>query len=108
VNGIIHVPMTVKNPQSNAICKHMHQMIANISRILLHSQLPRKDQQAADLIDTALAMAMYATRASIHHSLSISPGALAFQRDMILNIPLIADLELIRQRRQVIIDDNLR
>jgi hypothetical protein len=47
-------------------------------------------------------------RASIPCSLSILPGASAFQQDMIINIPLIADLELIHQRCQVSIDKNLR
>ena len=33
---------------------------------------------------------------------------MGFQCDMILNIPLITDLQLIHQRRQVIIDERLR
>ena len=32
---------------------------------------------------------------------------MAFHRDMILNIPLIVDFELLRQRRQALIDKNL-
>ena len=36
-----------------------------------------------------------------------SPGSMAFHRDMILNIPLIVDFELLRQRRQTLIDKNL-
>ena len=31
-----------------------------------------------------------------------------FRQDMLLDIPLIADFELLRQRRQVVIDQNLR
>ena len=50
----------------------------------------------------------YAAREAIHSILRISPGAWVFQRDMILNIPLITDLQLIHQRRQVIIDERLR
>jgi hypothetical protein len=34
---------------------------------------------------------MHATRATVHRSLRISPGALIFQRDMFLDIPLIAN-----------------
>jgi hypothetical protein len=60
--------MTIKNPQSSTICEHMHQMIANMLRMLVHLQSPRNDQQASDLIDTPLAMAICATRASIHQS----------------------------------------
>jgi len=54
-----------------------------------------------------LANAAYATRTAIHHTLSISPGAKIFQRDMMLNIPLIADLERLQQKRQALIDEQL-
>ena len=37
-----------------------------------------------------------------------SPGALVFQRDMLMDTPLVADLEAIRGRRQQRINDNLR
>jgi hypothetical protein len=39
----------------------------------------------------------------------ISPGgALIFHRDMFLDIPLIADLATIQERRQILIDERLR
>ena len=37
-----------------------------------------------------------------------SPGALVFQRDMLMDVPLVADLEAVRGRRQQRINDNLR
>jgi hypothetical protein len=40
--------------------------------------------------------------------MQVSPGALVFHRDMLLDIPIIADLEYIRDRRQVLIDESLR
>lgn len=40
--------------------------------------------------------------------MGISPGALTFHRDMILDLPIIADLHNIQNRRQVLIDENLR
>lgn len=40
--------------------------------------------------------------------MNVSPGALVFKRDMLLPIPLMADYNLIRQRRQAVIDDNNR
>ena len=52
-------------------------------------------------------MSAYAARAAIHTTMQLSPGAIAFHRDMILNIPLLVDFELIRQRRQALIDRNL-
>ena len=45
---------------------------------------------------------------SFNGVLLISPGSWVFQHDMILNIPLITDLQLIHQRRQVIINERLR
>ena len=49
-------------------------------------------------MDTALETASYSARAAIHHTLQTTLGALAFHRDMLLNIPVIADLQLLRDR----------
>jgi hypothetical protein len=107
-NGIKDVPTSVKNPQANAICERMHQTVANTLRILTHVHVPQNIDQAHDMIDTCLATALHAVRATVHRSLKISPGAFVFQRDMFLDIPLIANLEMIQQRRQVLIDERLR
>ena len=40
--------------------------------------------------------------------LGSTPGALAFSRDMFLNIPLIADWKAITARREQHVNDNLR
>ena len=50
---------------------------------------------------------MYATRCTYHSALKTTPGGLAFGRDMILNIPLVTDLELLQERRQQLIDQRL-
>ena len=71
----------------------MHQKVRNSLRAMTHAHPPERLQQAIDIIDTCLANAAYVTHTVIHHTVDISPGALLFQRDMILNIPLIADLE---------------
>ena len=39
--------------------------------------------------------------------MKITPGALVFNRDMLLDIPLIADLHLLQQKRQALIDERL-
>ena len=100
-------PTTTKNPQANAICERLHQTVANALRPLLHAHPPVNYDEAGLIIDTALQTAAYSARATIHGTLKISPGALVFHRDMFLDIPLIADLELIRQRRQALIDEQL-
>jgi hypothetical protein len=58
------------------------------------------------LVDTVLANAMYATRATFHSGLMTTPGALSFGCDMVMNIPLIADLTLICKNRQRLIDEH--
>jgi len=108
LNYIKDVPTTSENPQANAICEPMHQTVGNILRTLIHAHRPQNHQTAQELVDTALATAMHALRSSVNRSLQMTPGAVVFQRDMLLNIPLIADLHEIRERRQLIIDENLR
>jgi hypothetical protein len=98
---------TTKNPQANAICERMHQSIGNSLRVLRQWNPPAGLEAAQALIDAALANAMYATRASYHSGLKTTPGALAFHRDMVMNIPLISDLTLVQQNRQRLIDQRL-
>jgi putative transposase len=108
VCGIKDVPTTVKNPQANAICERMHQTAGNVIRTLTHAQPPQNMLQANHIVDSALATTMHAIRCSMHHALNMSPGAFIYQRDMFLNIPLIANLQTIQDRRQILIDENLR
>jgi transposase InsO family protein len=105
VNGIKDVTTTVKNPQTNAICEQLHQSISNTLQTMLHTYPPNTIDQTSDIIDTCFATATYASKVGIHHTLNMSPGALVFQRDMILNIPLITDLIHLHERRQIIIDE---
>jgi hypothetical protein len=107
-NGIQDVPTTSRNPQANAVCEQMHQTVGNVLRTLLKTNPPGNIHAAEELIDTALATAMYATRCAVSRSLGISPGAMVFHRDMFLDIPVIADLLTIQAKRQVLIDENLR
>ena len=107
LNQIKGVPITTKNPQANAISERMHQTVGNILRTLMHVHPPQNMANAQMMIDTALATAVHSLRSSVHGGLQTSPGALVFQRDMLLNIPLIADLQTIQERRQVFINQSL-
>jgi hypothetical protein len=100
-------PIASKNPQANAVCERMHQTIGNALRVLSTLNPPHGINDAEQLIDTAIANAMFAHRSSYHSSISTTPGGLAFGADMIVDLPLVADLELIRERRQQIIDRKL-
>jgi hypothetical protein len=50
---------------------------------------------------------MHAMRAAIHSTLGSSPRSLTFNRDMLLNIPLIANWHTIPQRQGHLINENL-
>jgi transposase InsO family protein len=102
------VPTTVKNPQSNAICERMHKTCGGQIRVLARSNPPHNVATAIELVDSVIASASRALRTAVHRTLGVSPGSLVFQRDMLLPIPLLSDFELIRERRQAIIDDNAR
>ena len=104
---IYNHPTTVKNPQVNAICERLHQTVTNVLRPLLHIHPPQDTNEANLVMDTALQTASYSARAAIHHTLQTTPGELAFHSDMLLNIPFIVDMQLLRDKRQVLIDEKL-
>lgn len=107
-HGIQDVPTTSRNPQANAVCERMHQTVANVLRTTLNSGEAPNLQVANQAIENALATTVYATRCSVSRSLGCSPGELVFQRDMLLDLPVITDLLTIQEKRQVMIDENLR
>ena len=63
---------------------------------------------AQNVIEHAIAASIHATCCAVNHTMQSSPGKTVFQRDMFLDIPVIADLVAIRERRQLLIDENLR
>jgi len=105
-NGIHDVPTTIKNPMSNGICERSHQTIANHLRTIITDEDIATIEDAERLLDICLATAQYAIRATIHQTLKTSPGALVFNRDMLLPISLHHNFETLRQRRQQLIDNN--
>ena len=101
------VPTTSYNPQANSVCKQMHQTVGNVLRTLVHEDHPRSTGVAKDLADKALSIAQHAMSCSVHTTLGSSPGLLVFNRDMFLNIPLVADWHLITTRREQLVNENL-
>ena len=59
-------------------------------------------------MDEALAVAQHALRCAVHTTLGSSPGAPVFNRDMFLNIPLMADWQLLNKKREHLVNENLR
>ena len=96
---------TVKNPQSNAVAGRLHQMVTNILHSTLFANPPDNQLEAELLVDTALQKAAYAMCTTVHTTLKVTPGSLVYQRDMILNIPVVADLLDITAWRQQLIGE---
>ena len=80
----------------------MHQTVGNVLRTLLHlhGEPPQNITNARDYVDEALSIAMHAMRVGIHTTMGSSPGNLVFNKDMFLNIPLIADWHAITLKRE--------
>lgn len=107
-SGIENKPVSAGNPQSNAIVEQVHKTIALVLRVLVAERPFNSAEELDLLVEDAIHTAMRATRAAAHSSLhNISPGALAFRRDMNLDIPLRADLLTLRELRQRQIDTRL-
>ena len=101
------VQSTSKNPQSNLICECMHQTVGNVLRVLLYSNPLQNLTQARDIVDQTLATAMHSMQVTTASTLGSTPGALAFSRNMLLNVPLIVDLHTIAQHCEQYVNDNL-
>ena len=96
-NGIHSKPTTSKNPQANSICERMHQCIANTLHVLATLDIPDGIETVNNMLDTAIAHAVFAHCSSYSAAIQTTPGGLAFGRDMILNLPLITDLVLLQE-----------
>ena len=95
--GIKRKPTSVKNPQANAILERVHQVITT----MLHTtELDMAETVATSDIDAFLTDAAWAIRSTYHTVLKASPGAAIFGRDMLFDIPFLADWNKIGEHRQ--------
>ena len=80
----------------------------NVLCTLMYSKPPHNMTQAQDIVDQALALAMHAMHTMVATILGSTPGALAFSRDMFLNIPLVANWQAIATCHEHHVNENLR
>ena len=106
--GVEAHPIGVENPQANSICERLHQTVANLISVFVHAHPPQNALEAQLLVDDAIASASHACRCTVHATLGASPGAVVCNRDMLLDVPYVADLITLRNKRQLRIDENLR
>ena len=99
--GIKRKPTTVKNPQANAILERVHQVLGQMLRT---SELDMADSVSPDDVDVFLDNAAWAIRSTYHTVLKASPGAAIFGRDMLFDIPFVADWYKIGEHRQLLTD----
>jgi len=84
----------------------MHQTVGNVRRTLSHGEPPQIIKNAKDYVDEALSIAMLALRVEVHSTMGSTPGNLVFDRDMFLNIPLIANWHAVTLKREPLIYEN--
>jgi hypothetical protein len=99
--GIKRKPTSVKNPQANAILERIHGVLGNMLRT---SELDMAESVKTSDIDVFLSDAAWAVRSTYHTVLKASPGAAIFGRDMLFDIPFIADWQKIGEYRQRLTD----
>ena len=101
--GIQKKPTTVRNPQANAILERVNQTVGNIIRTF---QMKDREIDYDDPWSGVLAATMYAVRSTYHTTLQATPMQVVFGRDALLNIKVEADWNLIRNRKQELINKN--
>ena len=103
--GLKRKPTSVKNPQANAILERVHQTIMGMLRT---AEIDMADTVSESDIADFLTNAAWAVRSTYHTVLKASPGAAIFGRDMLFDIPFIADWNKIGDYRQRQTDRNTR
>ncbi len=86
--GIKREPTTIKNSQANAICERIHQVLGTMMRT---SEIDMVESVEPADVDTFTDNAAWAICSTYHTVLKASPGAVIFGRDMLFNVPFIAD-----------------
>jgi transposase InsO family protein len=101
--GIQKKPITVRNPQANAVVERIHQVIANMVRTF---ELENNYLDEEDPWKGILSAVAFAVRSTFHTTLRKTPGQLVYGRDMIFNVQHQADWKYIQDRKQRIINKN--
>ena len=101
--GLKRKPTTIKNPQANAILERIHAVIADMMRT---SGLDMSETCTPEMIDEFLTNVGLAIRSTYHTVLKTTPDAAVFGRDMLFDIPYLADWTAIGKRRQALVDQD--
>jgi len=100
--GLRKKPITARNPQANAILERAHQTLGQMLRTYEVQDLDNVDKP----LNGILAAICFALRATTHTTLHTSPTQLAFGRNHILNVKFEVNWQLIRKKKQDMINKN--
>ena len=98
---ITRKPTIVKNPQANAVLERVHAVVTNIIRT---SGIDMSPTCTPEMVDDIITNVGWAIRSTYHTVIGSSPGAAIFGRDMLFDIPYIADWLEIGKARQKQVD----
>lgn len=101
--GLTTRPITARNPQANAIIERVHQTLGNILRTM---EIYNQDLDKTNPFGGILAATMFAIRSTYNTTTQATAMQLVFGRDGIFNIPFKASWDVIKQRKQEIINKN--
>jgi hypothetical protein len=99
--GITRKPTMVKNPRANGILERVHQVLGQMLR---RAELDRANSVTPHDVDVFLDNMAWAICSTYYTVLKASPGAAIFGRDMLFDIPFVADWHKIGERRQSLTD----
>ena len=101
--GITRRLITTRNPQANSILERAHQTIGNILRTF---QVNNHELEQDDPWSGILSAVIFAMRSTVHTTLQATPMQLVFGHDAIMNLMFDANWQLIKQRKQNLINKN--
>ena len=96
-------PSSRRNPQANAILERAHGTIGNMIRTFDVEGIDLDEEEPFAGLVSAVG---FAIRSTYHTTLQSTPGQLVFGRDMIFPIEHVADWQLIKNRKQSLINKN--
>ena len=98
--GIQSIPITVKNPKSNIMTERLlHQTMDFILRMMLNLNPLVNKNDTNQIVDYPVTTYVHLLQYVGNHTMEISPGALMFISNMMMNVPFIANLYSIQQTR---------
>ena len=103
--GIPCTSISLRNPQTNAIVERVHQTFGNIIRTF---KIQEMDLDNESIWEGILSSTMFAIGSTVHTTIQHILSQLVFGRDAILDINQEANWQLIKQRKQALMNKTIK